>query len=34
MLIAYNLELRPNNRALAIAGSVVTIGLLINGCSH
>ena len=34
MLLAYNLELRPNNRALATAGSVVTIGLTINGCSH
>ena len=34
MLLGYSFEPRPNNCALGIAGSVMTIGLSINGCSH
>ena len=34
MLLGYSFEHRPNSRVLATAGSVITIGLLINGCSH
>ena len=34
MLLGYSFEHRPNSRVLATAGSVMTIGLLINGCSH
>ena len=30
MLPGYNLEPRPNSRALGMAGSVMTIGLSIN----
>ena len=34
MLLAYSFEPRPNSRALGTAGSVMTIGLSINGFSH
>ena len=34
MLPEYRFEPRPNNRSLATAGSVVTIGLSIKGCAH
>ena len=34
MLPEYSFESRPNDRALATAGSVLTIGLLMKGCSH
>ena len=34
MLLGYSFKTRPNSRALGIAGSVMTIGLSINGCSH
>ena len=34
MLQEYCFESRPNDRALATAGSVLTIGLSIKGCSH
>ena len=34
MLPEYRFEARPNNRSLATAGSVVTIGLSIKGCAH
>ena len=34
MLLRYSFEPRPYRRALGTAGSVMTIGLSINGCSH
>ena len=34
MLLGYSFEPRPNSRVLATAGSVMPIGLSINGCSH
>ena len=34
MLPEYSFESRPYDRALATAGSVLTIGLSIKGCSH
>ena len=34
MLLGYSFEPRPYSRALGTAGSVMTIGLSINGCSH
>ena len=34
MLVGYSFEPRLNSRALAIAGSVMTIGLSTNGCLH
>ena len=34
MLLRYSLEPRPNRRVLARAGLVMTVGLVINGCSH
>ena len=34
MLLRCSFEPRPNSRVLATAGSVMTIGLSINGCSH
>ena len=34
MLLGDNFEPRPNNHALGTTGSVMTIGLSINGCSH
>ena len=34
MLLGYSFEPRPNGRALATTGSVMTIGSSINGCSH
>ena len=36
MLLGYSFEPRPytNSHALGTAGSVMTIGLSINGCSH
>ena len=34
MLLGHSFKPRPNSRALGIAGSVITIGLSINGCSH
>ena len=34
MLPKYNFQPRPNSRALTTAGSVMTIGLSITGCSH
>ena len=34
MLLGYSLKPRPNSRALGMAGSVMTIGLSINGGSY
>ena len=34
MLLGYSFEPRPKRRMLATAGSVMTIGLSINLCSH
>ena len=34
MLLGYNFEPRPNGSAIGTAGSVLTIGLPINRCSH
>ena len=34
MALRNNYKLRPNSRALGLAGSVMTIVLSINGCSH
>ena len=34
MLLGYSFEPRPKSRVLATAGSVMTIGLSLNGCSH
>ena len=34
MLLGYSLEPRPNSHALGTVGSVMTIGLSINRCSH
>ena len=34
MLLGHSFDLRPNSRAFAIAGSVMTSGLLINECSQ
>ena len=34
MLLRYSFGPRPKNHALATAGSFMTIGLSINGCSH
>ena len=34
MLLGYSFEPRPNSRVLSTAGSVMTIVLSINGCSH
>ena len=34
MLLGYSFEPRPNSRVLATAGSVMPIGLSVNGCSH
>ena len=34
MLPEYSFECRPNERALVTAGSVLTIGLSMKGCSH
>ena len=34
MLLGYSFETRPDSSALATAGSVMTIGLSINGCLH
>jgi len=34
LLLGYSFEPRPNSRALGTAGSVMSIGLLVNGCSH
>ena len=34
MLLGYSFEPRPNSLALGKEGSVVTIGLSINQCSH
>ena len=34
MFLEYSSKPRPNSRALGTAGSVVTISLSINGCSH
>ena len=34
LLLGYSFEPRPYSRALGIAGSVIIIGLSINGCSH
>ena len=34
MLLGYSFEPRSNRRALATVGSVMTIGLSKNGCSH
>ena len=34
ILLRYSLEPRPNNLVIGTAGSVMTIGLSINGCSH
>ena len=34
MFLRYSFEPRPNSRALATSGSVMAIGLSINGCSH
>ena len=34
MFLGYNFEPRPNSRAIGTAGSVMTIGLPINRCSH
>ena len=34
MLLGHSFELRSNSRAFAIAGSVMTSGLLINECSQ
>ena len=34
MLLRYSFGPRLKNRALATAGSFMTIGLSINGCSH
>ena len=34
MLLGYSFKPRPNSRALGMAGSIMSIGLSINGCSH
>ena len=34
MLLGFSFESRPKGRALATAGSVMTIGLSKNRCSH
>ena len=34
MLLGYSFEPRPNKRVIGTAGSVMTIGLSIKGCSH
>ena len=34
MLLGFSFESRPKSRALATAGSVMTIGLSKNRCSH
>ena len=34
MLQGYSFEPRPNSSLLGMVGSVLTIGLSINGCSH
>ena len=34
MLLGYSFEPRPYSSALGTAGSVMTVGLSINGCSH
>ena len=34
MLLRYSFGPRPKNRALATAGSFITIGLSVNGCSQ
>ena len=34
MFLGDTFEPRRNNRALATAGSVMAIGLSVNGCSH
>ena len=34
IFLGYSFKPRPNSRALGIAGSVMTNGLSVNGCSH
>ena len=34
MVLGNSFKLRPNSRALGLAGSVMTVVLAINGCSH
>ena len=34
MLLGYSFKPRPSNRLLDISGSVMAIGLSINGCSY